>query len=169
MHICFYTVVLTNQHLGDRHVCGSLPYQQLLFVAIIRERYDTISNNDSPYSPTMTQPYVYWTLNAPFATIIGLYSNVDGTLDARGTSEQLQWFQQQVQSAPADKALIVAVHHPPYSLDTTHGGYPDIEIAHTYDRSLRPCAFLSTVSTQVGSQKGRPIHCGWRGRLCKYA
>jgi len=161
---------IAGNHDGDTHTRPGDPVdtEPSLF-GFMRNFCDTISNHDSPYRPTMTQPYVYWTLNTPFATIIGLYSNVDGTLDARGTSEQLQWFQQQVQSAPADKALIVAVHHPPYSLDTTHGGYPDIEIAHTYDRSLRPCAFLSTVSTQVGSQKGRPIHCGWRGRLCKYA
>ena len=63
----------------------------------------------------MTQPYVYWTLNTPFATIVGLYSNVDGTLDARGTSEQFPWFQEQIKNAPKNKALIVAVHHPPYS------------------------------------------------------
>lgn len=112
----------------------------------MRNFCDSMSHHDSPYRPTMTQPYVYWTLDTPFATIIGLYSNVDGTLDARGTSEQQQWFQDQVSSASKDKALILAVHHPPYSLDTTHGGYPDIEIA--IDRVIQatgrvPTAVLS--------------------------
>jgi hypothetical protein len=74
----------------------------------------------------MTQPYVYWTLEAPFATIVGLYSNVDGSLDGRGTNEQQRWFEGQVKAAPADKCLIVAVHHPPYSLDAPHGGSPAI-------------------------------------------
>jgi hypothetical protein len=42
--------------------------------------------------------------------------------------------------------LIIAVHHPPYSLDTVHGGYPDIEIA--IDRAIQvtgrvPAAVLS--------------------------
>lgn len=46
------------------------------------------AHNISPYRPTMTQPYVYWTLQGPLITIIGLYSNVEGTLDARGTYEQ---------------------------------------------------------------------------------
>src|SRR5271165_1829895 len=78
------------------------------------------------YRETMTQPYVYWTLEAPFATIIGLYSNVDGSLDGRGTNEQQRWFEGQMRSAPADKCLIVAVHHPPYSLDSDHGGSPAI-------------------------------------------
>ncbi|SIO20026.1 Calcineurin-like phosphoesterase [Singulisphaera sp. GP187] len=80
----------------------------------------------STYRETMTQPYVYWTLEAPFATIIGLYSNVDGSLDGRGTIEQQRWFEGQIRSAPAEKCLIVAVHHPPYSLDADHGGSPAI-------------------------------------------
>jgi len=75
---------------------------------------------------TMTQPYVYWTLETPLATIIGLYSNVDGDLDAKGTFEQQRWFAQQLKDAPADRWVIVAVHHAPYSLDTSHGGYGDV-------------------------------------------
>jgi 2',3'-cyclic-nucleotide 2'-phosphodiesterase (5'-nucleotidase family) len=84
----------------------------------------------SPYRATMTQPYVYWTLDAPLVTIIGLYSNVEGTLDARGTFEQQKWLQQQLTDAKSkDGFIVVAVHHPPYSLDKTHGGYLDIVVA----------------------------------------
>jgi len=43
----------------------------------------------------MTQPYVYWTLMAPFVTIIGLYSNVEGSLDARGTTAE-KWLEDQL-------------------------------------------------------------------------
>lgn len=78
------------------------------------------------YRETMTQPYVYWTLEAPFVTIVGLYSNVDGSLDGRGTFEQQKWFENQMATAPKDKCLMVAVHHPPYSLDAPHGGSPEI-------------------------------------------
>ena len=90
---------IAGNHDGDTHTRPGDPVdtEPSLF-GFMRNFCDTISNHDSPYRPTMTQPYVYWTLNTPFATIIGLYSNVDGTLDARGTSEQLQWFQQQVQN-----------------------------------------------------------------------
>ena len=35
-----------------------------------------------------------------------------------------RWFEGQMRSATADKCLIVAVHHPPYSLDSDHGGSP---------------------------------------------
>jgi predicted phosphodiesterase len=78
------------------------------------------------YRELMTQPYVYWTLEAPFVTIVGLYSNVDGSLDGRGRSEQQDWFVEQLQAAPKDKWLLLAVHHCPYSLDSMHGGYPVI-------------------------------------------
>jgi hypothetical protein len=84
----------------------------------------------SPYRATMTQPYVYWTLDAPLVTIIGLYSNVEGTLDARGTFEQQRWFEDQLTDVKSkDGFVIIAVHHPPYSLDKTHGGYLDIAVA----------------------------------------
>lgn len=35
---------------------------------------------------------------------------------------QLSWFVKELQNAPNDKALIVAVHHPAYSADNVHGG-----------------------------------------------
>ncbi len=78
------------------------------------------------YRTTMTQPYCYWTLQAPFAKIIGLYSNVDGLLDARGTAQQQNWLVSELKSAPEDKWLIIAVHHPCYSLDPYHGGYGEV-------------------------------------------
>jgi hypothetical protein len=111
----------------------------------MRNFCDDTSRYDSPYRATMTQPYVYWTFNTPLATIVGLYSNVDGTLDPRGSSEQLQWFQQQIADAPSEKekALILAVHHPPYSLDEWHGGYPDIEIA--IDRVMEATGRIPTI------------------------
>jgi hypothetical protein len=83
----------------------------------------------SPYRGTMTQPYVYWTLAAPLVTIIGLYSNVEGTLDARGTYEQQKWLEDQLKAVPSEGFLLIAVHHPPYSLDSSHGGSPDIALA----------------------------------------
>ena len=57
----------------------------------------------SAYRETMTQPYVYWTLDAPYATIIGLYSNVDGSLDPLGVAQQQAWFEQQLKAADPKK------------------------------------------------------------------
>jgi len=134
---------IAGNHDGDTSTRPGDPVdtEPSLF-GFMRNFCDNMSHHDSPYRPTMTQPYVYWTLETPFATIIGLYSNVDGTLDARGTSEQQQWFQSQVAGAAKDKALLIAVHHPPYSLDTTHGGYPDIEIA--LDRAIQATGRIPT-------------------------
>jgi hypothetical protein len=70
----------------------------------------------------MHLPFFYWTLTTPFATFIGLYSNVPehGQFDP----DQRAWFQKEMASADKQKALIVAVHHPIYSFDTYHSGSP---------------------------------------------
>ena len=68
----------------------------------------------------MIQPNCYWTLNSPFATIIGLYTNVPegGVVEP----DQAAWFEQELAAAPKDRVLILAMHHPIYSLDTYHSG-----------------------------------------------
>ncbi len=68
----------------------------------------------------MIQPNVYWTLNSPFATIVGLYTNVPegGVVEP----DQAAWFEGELAAAPTDRALIVVMHHPIYSLDTYHSG-----------------------------------------------
>lgn len=127
------------------------------------------------YRETMTQPYVYWTLDAPFATIIGLYSNVDGTLDGRGSNEQQLWLEQQLKEADQDKCLLIAVHHPPYSLDGTHGGCPDILVA--IDSAVAKCGrypdAVFSGHVQLSALHARhwrsadPVRGGWRRRLCQ--
>jgi predicted phosphodiesterase len=68
------------------------------------------------------QPNVYWKLITPLADIIGLYSNVPrfGTI----TASQKDWFIEELKIAAKnrhEKALIVCLHHSPYSADTNHG------------------------------------------------
>jgi predicted phosphodiesterase len=81
----------------------------------------------------MTQPNVYWSLETPLATIIGLYSNCPegGQL----SQAQIDWFQSELENAATGKALIVAVHHPIYS---AYGPKPGSQ--HLYD-------FLNTACT----------------------
>lgn len=73
--------------------------------------------------PTMIQPNCYWRLDTPLASIIGCYSNVSGELDNtdRGETTQRDWLVDQLRAAPADRCLIVSVHHPIYSFGK-HGG-----------------------------------------------
>ncbi|HZV13293.1 MAG TPA: metallophosphoesterase, partial [Candidatus Kapabacteria bacterium] len=59
--------------------------------------------HNSPYRNTMNQPWPYWTLNTPFATFIGLYSNVDGSLDKAGDKTQYNWLVKQLHKADAEK------------------------------------------------------------------
>lgn len=65
-------------------------------------------------------PNPYWTLLTPFATIIGMYANVPegGSVD----SVQQQWVTNEFATAPKDKALILALHHPVFSFDVYHSG-----------------------------------------------
>ncbi|HEV8105352.1 MAG TPA: metallophosphoesterase [Gaiellaceae bacterium] len=83
----------------------------------------------------MTQPGVYFTLDAPFVSIVGLYTNVlegPGVISSQGGrypigDEQLDFLTAElVRLAPERKAgkraVIIACHHPPASVDSKHGG-----------------------------------------------
>ncbi len=77
------------------------------------------ASGDSP-RVTLSQPNVFFTLVAPFVTVVGLYTNVPehGSVD----SDQQQWLTNELQTAPRDKALVVSLHHPIYSFDNFHSG-----------------------------------------------
>ncbi len=68
----------------------------------------------------LSLPNVYWTLDTPYATFIGMYTNVPehGSID----SVQQQWVTNEFASAPKNRALILALHHPIYSFDVYHSG-----------------------------------------------
>jgi len=68
---------------------------------------------------TQTQPYCDWTLELEAVTIVGLYSNV--TSHGHFEESQVEWLVRELRDAAA-KPLIVALHHPPYSIDAMHGG-----------------------------------------------
>ncbi|MGA9672720.1 MAG: metallophosphoesterase [Terracidiphilus sp.] len=99
---------------------------------------------------TITQPGVYFTFEAPFVRILGLYSNVledpgviSGQIGSTSPNKILDSRQiafltaalKRVKSDAFAGAVIIAVHHPPYSGDTIHGGSPlmlaDIDSACT--------------------------------------
>jgi hypothetical protein len=118
---------IPGNHDGDTHVRKNDPpdIEASLF-GFFENFCDLAPRQASPYRMSMTQPYPYWTLDAPFVTIIGLYSNIEGSLDARGRSDQQAYLEAQLKNASPDKKLLITVHHPPYSLDSAHGGCPDI-------------------------------------------
>ena len=78
------------------------------------------------YRQMVAQPGVYWWLQTPLADIVGLYSNVaegPGYIVTKDDDSQKKWLQNTLtkiagQRKPNDnshRALIIAVHHPPFS------------------------------------------------------
>jgi Calcineurin-like phosphoesterase len=104
------------------------------------------------FRETMTQPGVYWLLDAPFVRIIGLYSNLlenPGFLQgANGDTSQLDWLSTTLAAIAKmtdHKALVIATHHPPYS-QSGHSG--STEMSQTIDDAcakagVTPDLFLS--------------------------
>ncbi len=99
------------------------------------------SPGPSPDAPSitrsvMTQPAVYFTLDAPFVSIIGLYSNVmdtgGGIISSQGghfplVNDQLDFLASELTRLKplrqaGQRAVIIAVHHPPLSVDAKTGG-----------------------------------------------
>ncbi len=114
----------------------------------------------------MDLPNVYWTFTTPLATIVGLFSNV-GETEGEIHQDQVDWFQKELTAADPNKALIVTVHHPPFSGDVEHSGssvvdqvlmkafqavkrYPDLILSghvHSYQR------FTNVVQGPKGPQQ----------------
>jgi hypothetical protein len=122
------------------------------------------------YREMVSQPGVYWLLDAPFINIIGLYSNVaegPGFISASSIgTKQKNWLVQILKSINKQreqgkrKALVIAVHHPPVSAGGHHSSHemltdiddachkgglmPDAVLAahaHNYQRFTRNLAF----------------------------
>jgi len=99
---------------------------------------------------TMTQPGVYFTLDAPMVSIIGIYTNVlegpgvltdeGGAYPALKDDKQFAWLVSELERlAPLrkslDRAVILACHHPPASADVRHGGTTGL--ANDLDRAFQ--------------------------------
>src|ERR1700733_2025737 len=96
---------------------------------------------------TMIQPGVYFTLDAPFVRILGLYSNVledPGVISGQNgqntvlDNRQIAFLTAALGRVKSEKftgAVIMAAHHPPFTGGSEHGGSPlmlaDIDSACT--------------------------------------
>jgi hypothetical protein len=96
---------------------------------------------------TMIQPGVYFTFDSPLVRILGLYSNVledPGVISGQNgqnkvlDGRQVAFLKAALQRVKSDKftgAVIIAVHHPPFTGGVVHGGSPlmlaDIDSACT--------------------------------------
>lgn len=91
------------------------------FIANFCAPYQGPAEDAGPlHRDAIDQPNVYWTLEAPWLRIIGLYSNVpEGGAIEDG---QRRWFLGQLARPRDGKHLVVALHQPVFSADSAHGG-----------------------------------------------
>ena len=84
--------------------------------------HDPVKRPEAQDAPrtAMVQPYVYWTLLTPLASIVGIYSNVPEGGDVR--APQTDWIVNQFKTLSKKVPLLVALHHPIYSADVFHSG-----------------------------------------------
>jgi hypothetical protein len=112
----------------------------------------------------MTQPYIYWRLNTPLAHFVGLYSNIanGGILDDPSRQEdgpQYRWLVTQLRDirsknahhAPR-KAVVLAVHYPPYSGASNFVQRGNPSLGPTNARGARP---LGAVLQQAFVESGQ--------------
>jgi hypothetical protein len=129
----------------------------------------------------MIQPGVYFTLEAPFVRILGLYSNVledPGVISGQNgqntmlDGRQVAFLTAALKRVKTEKfagAVIITVHHPPFTGGSAHGGSPlmlaDIDSAckaagvwphavfsghaHNYQRFTRTVAVTAKQTLQI--------------------
>jgi predicted phosphodiesterase len=113
-------VAIPGNHDGDVNpVTGESSLQA--FVRNFCAQSATVSpdNLDAPRR-TMTQPNVFWTMNTPLVTIIGMYSNCPEGGQISDT--QRSWFISELKAADPSLPIILAIHHPIYSAYGPHPG-----------------------------------------------
>ncbi|MBE8719272.1 metallophosphoesterase family protein [Sphingobacterium pedocola] len=171
---------IPGNHDGDVNPESPVPYKSLepfMEVFCGAERR-TIEFGQGSKRQSMMQPNVYWTLETPLARFIGLYSNIPkhGWIG----EEQREWFVEELRYAKqhaAEQAVIVCIHHAPFSADTNHGSSkpmidfleeafiaadikPDLVVSghvHNYQRFSRIYADGATVPFVVAGAGGYSI------------
>ena len=139
---------------GDRPDLPQVPTLTAFLRNFCAERPVPSPDAGSVVRSTMDQPGVYFTLEAPFVSVIGLYTNVlespgvissqNGAYPTLAGDEQLHFLQAELaRLAPArkagERAVIIACHHPPASVDAGHGGGSGL--ADDIDNASRAAGF----------------------------
>lgn len=135
-HLKAPIVAIPGNHDGDREGAHSTRKPLDAFMANFCDSEARIPSADPQFEfgrHTQTQPYCDWTLGLEAVTITGVYSNVPsgGHLE----ESQIEWLTGELKTAPADRPLIVALHHPPYSVDAMHGG--SVHMGEALDAAFR--------------------------------
>lgn len=151
---------IAGNHDSDVNPDSREPYKSLdAFKAVFCSRSpEVVPFSGNSRRKSMIQPNIFWTLETPLANIIGLHSNVPkyGII----TPEQRSWLVQELATASQQqprKALLLCLHHAPFSADVNHGSslpmieflqgvfeetgiYPDLVLSghvHNYQRFVK--------------------------------
>jgi hypothetical protein len=104
--------------------------------------------------PPMAQPYPYWRLTTPSAYVLGLYSNIanGGMLDDPSSPEersQYRWLVDQLQDMRRKnahrtrrRAILLAIHYPPYSGAANFAQRGDPTLGPSHATSAHPLAMV---------------------------
>ena len=124
---------IPGNHDGVMYAKEPIPYSLQPFVENFCTATPTIAAPGFSRT-TMTQPGAYFVLTAPFARIVGLYSNTGESVGLLSNTQigdaQITFLDQQLAAALASRkadpdnknpqALILAVHHPPFTGSSQH-------------------------------------------------
>jgi len=118
------------------------------------------ADNKTDDRKAMCQPYPYWRLETPITTIIGLYTNDinGGQLDdpASEANPQYRWLVKtltEIKERTERKALVLALHYPPYSGGANFRERGDPNLGPTQRRGrVEPLAVLLRRAYQESNQ-----------------
>ncbi len=123
---------------------------------------DEPTDDQSSHRAPVAQPYPYWVLHTPVADFIGLYSNVNngGQLDDPQADQQPQyeWLVDALKEhkqAGDGRALVLAVHYPPYSaaVNFAERGNPNLgPTPRPSGKTLKPLGVLLQQAFQESGQ-----------------
>lgn len=119
-HLNTAIIGIPGNHDGDNSDDTGTPSLSAFMSNLCARTAELPAGSEEYNRDTETQPNCYWTLRAQAVTIVGCYSNVPsgGVIG----SDQAAWLAAELAAAPAGVPVIVALHHPPYSVDAHHGG-----------------------------------------------
>ncbi len=126
-------LAIPGNHDGLSYTGDREPYMAAFLRNFVSPSPQPSSDAGGLSRTTQIQPGVYFAFDAPFVSIIGIYSNIledPGVISSQGNTlpvsdEQLTFLIAQLSRLKdSGKSILLAVHHPPYSYGAQHGGSP---------------------------------------------
>ena len=150
-------IAIPGNHDGERFKFDGSPTGQKVTLGAFQQNFCLPTPSVPPaagtiYRQMVSQPGVYWRLDAPFVDVIGLYSNIGETSGFISSPKiglaQKNWLVRTIaaiaklRASGPRKAFILAVHHPPYS---SGGHEPSIGMLSDLDDACKKGGLMPDV------------------------